>query len=260
MSRDNWSGKESRAEVASSHVKEMDRLYRDETFHSIATSKVYFKDADTDGNIARVTMKVTLDKLDSVKAVFKYAEEGKVCILNFASYKNPGGGFVSGAMAQEEALCHSSNLYNILNSNYLEDSFYIGNRKNLNFGMYNSNLIFTPSVLFIKDDYEVRCNVITCAAPNRGVVERYRPELLCEVDKAMKDRVDHILYSAYDNEVDTLILGAFGCGVFKNDATVVARIFKEFLDGKYKDAFSRVIFAIPDDKNYNKFKEVFSDD
>ena len=61
---------------------------------------------------------------------------------------------------------------------------------------------------------------------------------------------------------NTLILGAFGCGVFGQDASDVATIFKNWLTGKYKNVFRHVIFAVPDsehDINYLKFKNILSD-
>jgi uncharacterized protein (TIGR02452 family) len=58
--------------------------------------------------------------------------------------------------------------------------------------------------------------------------------------------------------METLILGAFGCGVFGQDATNAASIFKQYLNsGQYN--FKKVIFAIPKSKdhNYDKFLKVF---
>ena len=50
-------------------------------------------------------------------------------ILNFASYKNPGGMFLRGSTAQEEALCHESTLYNVLIK--FNDTYYKSNRENI---------------------------------------------------------------------------------------------------------------------------------
>ena len=64
---------------------------------------------------------------------------------------------------------------------------------------------------------------------------------------------------AAENKVDTLILGAFGCGVFKQDPEQVALIFDEFLSTDFENVFETVIFAIPDrnSKNYKAFERVF---
>lgn len=72
----------------------------------------------------------------------------KLCVLNFASFTNPGGGFIDGAMAQEEAICHNSTLYNILVEKM---EFYNENRLNENHGLYTDRAIYSPSVLFLNN-------------------------------------------------------------------------------------------------------------
>lgn len=234
--------------------------YLEPTTESIYNSLVFseyvvtYIDSDGDNDT-----EVIMEKLDSVSSVFKHKADGKLCLLNFASYKNPGGAFITGSMAQEEAICHSSNLYVILNNWRFDNEFYSPNKKKLRLGLYNSNLIYTPDVLFFGNDVDtVKCDVITCAAPNRAPILRYHNDMLGDVNTAMLDRIDHLMFSAYVNKVDTLILGAFGCGIFKNDPTVTANIFKYLVYTKYKGIFKKVVFAIPDDKNYNVFWSVLN--
>lgn len=198
-------------------------------------------------------------------AIFKYRREFLdnddiiIAALNFASYKHPGGRFLDGSSAQEESLCHESNLYNILKR--LEDKFYIPNRKRLNNALYNSNLIYSPNVYFNRDNlFAVHCDIITCAAPNRTAARRYKRVPDDIINEHMKDRIDHVLFAALDQHVDVLILGAFGCGVFGNEPKVVAKIFKNFLETDYKGCFKKVVFAIPAGRNYDKFKEVLGDE
>ena len=60
-----------------------------------------------------------------------------------------------------------------------------------------------------------------------------------------------------DSRSDILILGAYGCGVFGQDARCVAKIFKKYLENEFKNTFQKVVFSIPDDKNYQAFSDVF---
>ena len=73
----------------------------------------------------------------------------------------------------------------------------------------------------------------------------------------MRSRINAVLNIAYNMGVETLILGAFGCGVFKNDPLVVASIFREYLTTPYMGAFSNVIFAVPDESTYTVFSSTF---
>jgi len=262
MPKENWNGKEERKVKAEKHVEKMQQ-FQSYTDFSVKNSVLYDKDCDTKVSSLHLNTKIIVEDMDSVSAIFQYSdktEQGqskKICVLNFASYKHPGGGFLGGAMAQEEALCHESNLYSILIC--FQNSFYQPNQKRLNQGLYNSNLIYSPGVLFIRDKVKNTCDVITAAAPNRGAARR-KGVTEEAVNATMENRIDHILYAAYENRAESLILGAYGCGVFKNDASKVASLFQKLLNEKYNGCFSQVIFAVPKGKreqNFEKFREIF---
>ena len=97
-------------------------------------------------------------------------------------------------------------------------------------------------------------DVITCAAPNKSAGKRKYKVTDNENTKFLKHRIAFILNVAAAKNVDTLILGAYGCGVFGQDPYEVARIFRSYLTGEYK-YFSKVIFAVPDWK-YEIFNKI----
>ena len=139
--------------------------------------------------------------------------------------------------------------------------FYEYNKAHLNYGKYESRLIYTPDVIFYDKDRVTtkKCDVVTCAAPNKNAILKSFNITEEEIKEIMKDRILHILNAFANNKVETIILGAFGCGVFGNDPYSTALIFKKcLLDYHYyKNVFKKVIFAIPDDSTYNEFKSVF---
>ena len=188
--------------------------------------------------------------MNQVKDTISY-----IGVLNFASFTSPGGGFLNGQMAQEEHLCHNSNLYERLS---IESEYYAYNVKHKNNGAYENRAIFSYDVNFIdpdRPDHEYMVDVITCAAPNKSVI-KYHP-LQWDNTEVLKNRIEFILNIAQAEDLQILILGAWGCGVFGQDPVEVAKLFKEQLtSGKYN--FEKVIFAIPTGFNHDKFKEVFS--
>ena len=199
-----------------------------------------------------------MEATDSVSAVINHAKECKkrMAVLNFASYKNPGGAFINGSKAQEECLCHESCLYNVLVE--FVPTFYDWNNKNKNKALYLNRGLYSPKVVFCKDGKSVLCDVITCASPNKSAAKRYQKVTDSENTKVLKSRIKFVLDIAKENDVELLILGAYGCGVFGQDATEVAEIFKEYLETTH-NCFEKVIFAIPNgrDKNYEMFEKVF---
>lgn len=270
--------KDMRAKQARIHTERMDKEYYSEICESIRYSICYTGVDDTGFTRRKIEPmtpsngETTIELVDmgSIEAIFKYAKEAvNPGILNFASYTNPGGMFMKGSSAQEECLCHASYLYNVLSSSKLHD-YYSWNFSHKNRGMYLDRAIYTPRVRFF--DYTnqgkdgqfdtTTCNVVTCAAPNWSVALKYGNFSKDENSVMLTSRIDMVLRVMSNYYMDTIILGAFGCGVFAQDAIEVATIFKKLLDTKYKNVFKRVIFAVPNSgksaDNYAKFNWVFN--
>jgi uncharacterized protein (TIGR02452 family) len=186
--------------------------------------------------------------------------------LNFASAKNPGGGFLNGSQAQEEALARASGLYPCL---LTAREYYERNRANRS-AVYLDLAIFSPQVPFFRDDSGVLlekpilASVITAPAPNAGAVEQNEPKNVGEIELALKRRTELVLGIAVAHEVKRLVLGAWGCGVFRNDPAIVAKTFSEFLKppGQFAGAFAEVVFAVYDRSEtlatYNAFAQQFN--
>ena len=251
-----YPNKEERAKLAQNHTKEMEDLYKDEIEDCIDETLAYNTNSKFIEKRLNNKQIIIVDEIDSVGAIFKYSNVNEItAVLNFASYNNPGGNFINGSKAQEECLCHESYLYNVLKGRI---GYYKINHKNKNKCLYTDRALYSPNVRFMKECKDVFCDVITCAAPNKTAAKKYCNVSDEENSKVLKERIEFVLKIAQDNGVDNLILGAYGCGVFGQDPLEVAKIFKEFLAGKYK-CFNKVIFAIPNrlEMNYRCFKRIF---
>lgn len=119
MNKEYWKNKKVNMEKAERHLREIESKFQKEINQCIAETVIYEDDISMDEQIQVVDM-------DSVSAIFKY-HVGKTAVLNFASYKEPGGLFLKGSSAQEESLCHESILYPVLKS--FKDSYYEVNKK-----------------------------------------------------------------------------------------------------------------------------------
>lgn len=251
-----YPNKEERAKLALTHTKEMEDLYKDEIEDCIDETLAYNVNSKFIEKRLNNKQVIIVDEIDSVGAIFKYVNINEItAVLNFASYNNPGGKFINGSKAQEECLCHESYLYNVLKGRI---GYYKINHKNKNRSLYTDRALYSPNVRFTKECKDVFCDVITCAAPNKTAAQKYYNVSDEENSEVLKERIEFVLKIAQDNGVDNLILGAYGCGVFGQDPLEVAKIFKEFLSGKYK-CFNKVIFAIPNrlEMNYRCFKRIF---
>jgi len=192
----------------------------------------------------------------TVASVFRLAQEGwHVAVLNFASAINPGGGFLGGAEAQEESLARSSGLYPCLAQ--FKDSFY---DLPINRGLYTHSMIYSPRVPFFRGDDgnllpPCLASVITSPAVN---FKRIRdPSVARETPKIMKERARRVFHLAAAEEVDVLILGAWGCGVFAGSPVQMAEIFHDIIiDPKFQHI--RCVFAIPGMAVRTVFSSVFA--
>lgn len=214
------------------------------------------------------TVKVT--KSSSFDAARKYT--GKVAVLNFASATNPGGGVTKGSNAQEECLCRCSTLYNVLSDSKFDKIFYKPHKEHGN-ALHNNDAIYTPNIQIIKsDNYNLlyrpfSVNVITCAAPNlretpANAYNHERGEKPNVTDEELFNihfrRATHIINLAAFHGDETIILGAFGCGAFKNPPEIVANAYKKAME-LGKCFFKNIEFAVycgKDDTNYKVFKEI----
>ncbi|MCG6494922.1 TIGR02452 family protein [Kitasatospora sp. A2-31] len=173
------------------------------------------------------------------------AGTGRVGVLNFASARNPGGGYLRGARAQEEDLCRSALLYTCLVE---APDYYEAHRASTDL-RYSHRVIVSPDVPVIRDDrgellaqpYPV--TFLTSPAPNAGQLERRSAGT--DVRGVLAERAVRVLAAAARHEIRALVLGAWGCGVFRNDPAQVAEAFEGAL-AQYGAAFEQVVFAVWD--------------
>lgn len=189
----------------------------------------------TDGT----TQTVAFETATSVK--------GNLGLLNFASARNPGGGFLNGAKAQEEDLCRCSGLYPCL-LQCME--YYEVNRRQSSL-LYTDYAIFSPVVPFFKTRgageflrVPFLASVITAPAPNSGPFLRDQPDAVEELRETFLRRWKNVLRIARDQNISHLLLGAWGCGAFGGDPVMASETAREAIrtDGA---GISEIVFAIP---------------
>ena len=203
--------------------------------------------------------------------------QNKYTILDFADFIKPGGMFLDGSMAQEESLCHNSNLFNILNGGWKFEDHYWNNARDLItcYKRFSDAGIMIPDVAFsdpdVTDDVTHFADVIVLAAPDRRRMDKREPAVDELFRDALRDRIRMIFkicYEFYSNRPSTeedkdkkriLILGAFGCGVFCNDPKMVATFMLDCFEKGYANMFDEVVFAIPAGVNNAAFIKAFKD-
>lgn len=201
---------------------------------------------------------IEVENIDIVQAI----TSKKICygVLNFASAYHPGGGFLNGALAQEEALCFGSDLY--LTQLKFQEEFYEFH-KSIKTKCYSDAMIYSPKVVYIRDERYAFlpepgfADVLTSPAVNLGVaLQRGEDEERCY--QIMEQRMRKILRVLEQMGNTHIILGAFGCGVFRNDPVRIADIWKKLLiDEQWKHHFDEILFAVYDHSSTRKTIQAF---
>lgn len=223
--------------------------------------------------------RVIVSKKRSFEAAAFY--KGKhVCVLNFASATNPGGGVTKGASAQEECLCRISTLYECISTSEITEEFHkmhwVGLKTGKMDSFYNDDCIYTCDVTVFKSDtanpvllpedewFDV--DVISCAAPNLRYMSQHDKDWKRKAtDKVLfeiyKKRINRVLDMARFMKSDVVIWGAFGCGAFANPPRLVANAIHEAIN-EHKNDFETIELAVycspRDTSNYEVFAKEFS--
>jgi uncharacterized protein (TIGR02452 family) len=185
----------------------------------------------------------------------RLAERGlRPLALNFANGVSPGGGFLSGARAQEEVLCRSSALVATLGG----DPMYEAHRRRDDLESSDWAILSPDVPVFRADDGTTLqepwlLSFITCAAPVASRVGQPRSGDLLEA------RILRVLAIAAARGYVSLVLGAWGCGAFANDPVRTARDFRAAFEGPFLGAFRHVVFAITDWSPERRFLAPFRD-
>lgn len=185
----------------------------------------------------------------TLEAAARLAEFHPLC-LNFASAKNPGGGFLSGSSAQEESLARSSGLY----ASLLPMTEMYEYNRSLGTSLYSDYMVYSPNVsVFRRDDGALLetpylASFVTSPAVNAGAVTQNEPQNVPFISQTMATRLCKVLTVAQAHGHTTLILGAWGCGVFGNSPAAVAQLFADALgpNSLFAGSFERVVYAVYD--------------
>jgi uncharacterized protein (TIGR02452 family) len=205
--------------------------------------------------------KFTVSQESTLSACKRLVKESQsVLALNFASAKNPGGGVMNGAAAQEESIARSSGLLPCIQSEAASDLYEVNNRDS-NYCLYSHHMIYSKNVPVFKNDAGdlldslYLCSFISAPAPNASATRQPSAKIL----EVLSERADYILSVAQYHQHDTIVLGMWGCGCFGNNPRSVAQIFKQLLTTKYITAFSHIHFATTGSNEYDTLMEVFDD-
>ena len=245
-------------------------------------TKIYWEDDYPEFDSAKAhDTEITVTQDRSYQAAMRLAAENegsRIAVMNFANAFQAGGGVTSGAGAQEECLCRTSTLYPLLYRHYLSNTFYKHHRT-LNTPKATDALVYTRDVVICKTDEDLpqrmpreqwtKVDVITVAAPDLRDKSNIHVPVVgggtymnsAELFGYHVKRAIHVLTCAAAKGADILVLGAFGCGAFRNDPEVVARAYRTAI-AEFPKVFRKIEFAVycppGDTRNYEVFARTFN--
>lgn len=263
-----WISTDAELKAAVDYSKKHTRIFWEDIYPAFNASKT----CDTE---------ITVTRDRSYQAAMRLSAENECCriaVMNFANAFHAGGGVTTGAGAQEECLCRTSTLYPLLYRHFLKDTFY-KHHHTLNTPKATDALVYIRDVVICKTDEDLpqrmpreqwtKVDVITVAAPDlRGNPNIHLPIIgggtymsSAQLFGYHVKRAIHVLTCAAAEGADILVLGAFGCGAFRNDPEIVARAYRTAIE-EFPNVFRKIEFAVycpPEDaRNYEAFARVLS--
>lgn len=213
------------------------------------------------GKVVRPKIEVTPESTaQATRRLSEEEGEQAVVALNFASARSPGGGFLRGAQAQEEDLARCSALYEC---QLRQQEYYEANRAQRS-PLYTDHIIYSPKVPFFRDEQlellekPFLTSIITAPAPNAGEFLRGEPQALEMLRSTLERRAGMVLEVAADQGERVVVLGGWGCGVFRNSPAVVAQVFADWISHPgFGSAFERVVFGIYERDRHRPVLEIF---
>lgn len=217
---------------------------------SFSEAAVIPKPLPIEGGYATTFSVINTTTLDAARMLLNNNPNEEVAVLNFASAKNPGGGFIRGSMAQEESLALHSGMYATLQHDAMYD-----HHRTMKGGVYTDWCIYSPKVPVFRDEMTGELletswsmSMITSPCLNRSTMVKTCKISHSELHRAIRKRMVRFLDVLAAHHVGNLVLGAWGCGVFGNDPNMVASIFREVLTTKaqFRNRWRKVVFAVLD--------------
>lgn len=239
---------------AKRHVSVMKAVFGTETAASIENAQIIEAGYAPKPEVAEGASPtvVTFAPGNVVTAIF-HAEK-PVAVLDPASYRYAGGGYLRGWRGVEEDLCDEGNLFAILES--FQKKYYAPNKQTTSGELYTSRAIAIPDVVFSRNGEIVKASVAVVAAPNRSrALQRNRSEREC--DLALAERVEAAMNLLASFGATTVVIPAFGCAQ-GNDAAQVAQLFHDWIAAN-DGAIPQVVFAIWRGAEADAFKKAFAD-
>ena len=246
--------KEERRAEAEKHLGLVRGLFASETAKTAEGAKLYEDGEGRDLDVPEPRFEQTDITVEWGQLADAVAHaKGKVCVVDPASYRTPGGNYLNGGWGTEEQICSESNLFPVLEG--LRATYHDANKQSTHGGLNSDRALYLEDLVFTTGGAMKKRDVLVCAPPNRNfALQNHRSEAECDMD--LSHRIETIMRIAAVNDADTLVLGAFGCGYFGNDPEQVAGLFRMWLDA-HPGQFQQVVFSIAGGPALDAFCEAF---
>lgn len=234
--------RDERRTEAAKHLALMKGAFAGETQATIDGATIYEDGDGRDLDLPEPTFEATKTVVTTAFSTTAVQRaQGKVVVVDPASFTRPGGAYEDGSFGPEQVLCAGSNLYPVLCG--LKSEYHDDNRGFQRGQLFTDRALYLENVMFVHEGSTKRADVLAIPEPNRQrALENHRSEREC--DLALKGRIEAILRIAAVHGCETLIVGAFGCGRDAADDERTIRLFKAWIE-EHPGAIETIVFAVP---------------